>query len=419
MAEIDTDLKTQVRKARGKFAAMATTYSLGVFNDNFFKWAAIGVTIGMEEWFTALFTIPFILFAPQSGWLADRFPKRNVVILAKMLELIAMLVGAAAIVYGNGTLIAIVLLIMALQSTIFGPSLNGSIPELFPASYVTTANAVLKVAITLAILLGTAMAGHALELEQAGWSPGMFGRYAVAAIIVVMAFLGVSISFFVPRRPGAGTKAKCPKSVLWHSLQDLWEIRKDKYLQTILIVDVFIWFVGSLQMQIISKMCDPEHFNWGRGTASNLMLAELVGVAAGGLIAAKIAKGPRWFKVLPIPLIVLGLAAIPAALTPLLGSDLGLKLLYPAVGLMGIAGGIVMIPCESFIQVRPAADRKGRIIAAAGCAAFISMLFSAGLLAALRTFMSASPCFIVVGVTAVATGIWLWITVSRKEFGND
>ncbi len=415
---MDSDLTIQIRKARGKFAAMATTYSLGVFNDNFFKWAAIGIIVGMEEWFTALFTLPFILFAPQAGWLADRFPKRNVVILAKMLELVAMLVGAVGIIYGNGPLIGGMLVIMALQSTIFGPSLNGSIPELYPASYVTTANAILKVVVTLAILLGTAMAGHVLELERAGWSPNSFGRFTVAAVIIGMALLGVCISFFVPHRPGAGATVKCPKGILLHSLRDLWEIRKDKYLKTIIIADVFIWFVGSLQMQIISKMCDPEHFNWGRGTASNLMLSELVGVAVGGLIAARIAKGPRWYKVLPLPLIVLGVSAIPASLLPVLGADLGLMLMYPAVGLMGIAGGIVLVPCESFIQVRPAHDRKGRVIAAAGCAAFISMLFSAGLLAVLRLFMSASPCFIVVVVTSLVMGVWLWITINRKEFGD-
>jgi acyl-[acyl-carrier-protein]-phospholipid O-acyltransferase/long-chain-fatty-acid--[acyl-carrier-protein] ligase len=335
-----------------------------------------------------------------------------------VLEMIAMLCGAVAIIYGNVAMIAIVLTIMALQSTIFGPSLNGSIPELYPASYVTTANAMLKVVVTLAILLGTALAGHALELEHAGWEPGSFGRFAVAAVIVGIAVLGVAGSFFVPRRPGAGTTAKCPKNILLHSLQDLWEIRKDKYLKTILIVDVFIWFVGSLQMQIISKMCDPEHFNWGRGTASNLMLSELVGVAVGGLIAAWIAQGPRWYKVLPLPLIILGLTAIPVAIVPLLGPELGLMLMYPAVALMGIAGGIVMVPCESFIQVRPAPDRKGRVIAAAGCAAFISMLFSAGLLALLRLFISASPCFIVITITSISMGIWLWITVSKKEFGD-
>ena len=32
---------------------------------------------------------------------------------------------------------------LCLQSAIFGPALNGSIPELFPAGYVTKANALL------------------------------------------------------------------------------------------------------------------------------------------------------------------------------------------------------------------------------------------------------------------------------------
>ena len=43
-ADISTtagDLKEQLRRARGRFAAMAGTYGLGVFNDNFFRQAAM------------------------------------------------------------------------------------------------------------------------------------------------------------------------------------------------------------------------------------------------------------------------------------------------------------------------------------------------------------------------------------------
>jgi hypothetical protein len=38
---MEDSLKSRVRAGRGKFAAMAATYTLGALNDNFFKRAAM------------------------------------------------------------------------------------------------------------------------------------------------------------------------------------------------------------------------------------------------------------------------------------------------------------------------------------------------------------------------------------------
>ena len=59
---------------------MVTTYSLGVFNDNFFKQAAmlLAVAAGKSELqgtAAILFSLPFILFSAPAGWLADKFIK--------------------------------------------------------------------------------------------------------------------------------------------------------------------------------------------------------------------------------------------------------------------------------------------------------------------------------------------------------
>ncbi|MFA5187482.1 MAG: hypothetical protein WC551_13465, partial [Patescibacteria group bacterium] len=75
-------------RARAKFVAMAATFSLGVFNDNFYKQAVLLLAVGagrpdMQGYALALFTLPFIVFAAPAGWLADRFPKRTIVIGAK------------------------------------------------------------------------------------------------------------------------------------------------------------------------------------------------------------------------------------------------------------------------------------------------------------------------------------------------
>ena len=89
---------------------MAGAYTLGVFNDNFFKQAALVLAVAagrnsMQGFALAVFTLPFLIFSAPAGWMADRFPKSKVVIGAKACELLAMLAGAAGICLGHWSLI--------------------------------------------------------------------------------------------------------------------------------------------------------------------------------------------------------------------------------------------------------------------------------------------------------------------------
>ena len=82
---------------------MAVTYFFGVFNDNFFKQAALLLAVsaglsGLQGLATILFSLPFILFSAHGGWLADHFPKRQVIISVKVLELVAMAIGAYGLI---------------------------------------------------------------------------------------------------------------------------------------------------------------------------------------------------------------------------------------------------------------------------------------------------------------------------------
>ncbi|MFZ3255088.1 MAG: MFS transporter, partial [Syntrophales bacterium] len=160
-------------QAHRKFICMAATFSLGVFNDNFYKQAAmlLAVSAGrpeMQGYALVIFTLPFVLLAAPAGWMADRFSKSQVVIGAKCCELIAMLCGAVGICTGHWPLIFIMLAIMGAQATFLSPALNGSIPELYPEGYIMRANALLRVTVTLAILGGVAMGGLALDVSGVG-----------------------------------------------------------------------------------------------------------------------------------------------------------------------------------------------------------------------------------------------------------
>ena len=128
----DETVTSRAQHAQAHFIAMAIAFSLGVFNDNFFKQAALLIAIAihrssMQGWATAIFSLPFLVFAAQAGWLADRFTKRHTVISAKVLELAAMICGAIGICMQTSILIPLVLImlgVMGLQATILNPALN-------------------------------------------------------------------------------------------------------------------------------------------------------------------------------------------------------------------------------------------------------------------------------------------------------
>ncbi|MFQ8736976.1 MAG: MFS transporter [Bilophila wadsworthia] len=100
-----------------------------------------------------------MLFSAWSGWLADRFAKKSLVICAKTLELAAMLAGAWGMVTLDWNWMLAMTFCMGLSSTLFSPALNGSIPELFPVGQVPRINALFKLGTTASILFGCSSPG--------------------------------------------------------------------------------------------------------------------------------------------------------------------------------------------------------------------------------------------------------------------
>ena len=300
----DPQLHDQVRRARGQFIAMAATYALGVFNDSLFRTAACMIAVyaageSSEDYYQnlimALFTLPYILFSWSSGWMADRFAKRHVVIGAKVLEVAAMLAGAAGILLLNWPLIFTMVFLMAWQSCIFSPALNGSIPELYPGAYVIKANAALKVATTAAILGGISVTGAILDIG--GTCFGMpLGRVLVAAGVLVVAALGVVTSFGVPHRPAADPTAKFPWDGPVATLRCIRHIWDDRPLRVIAAADVFIWFVGTLLVQVITLL--GKQGGLSKTLTSALLATWVIGVALGGVLGSRVAVGPRWYRAL-------------------------------------------------------------------------------------------------------------------------
>src|SRR6476659_11200859 len=92
------------------FLGLLATQFLTATNDNIFRWLVIGIgkqhvpesqhasilTMG-----TVCLVAPYLLLAAPAGYLADRFPKRTVIVGCKLTEIATMLVGVAALLSGH------------------------------------------------------------------------------------------------------------------------------------------------------------------------------------------------------------------------------------------------------------------------------------------------------------------------------
>ena len=413
----DVEFRQRVRRARGKFAAMATAYGLGVFNDSLYRQSAMLIAVAagrsnIQGWTMFIFTLPYLIFASPAGWLADRFPKRRVVIGAKVMELVAMICGAVGICTGNWPLILVMVFVMAWQSCLFSPALNGSIPELYPAEYVTKANATLKVVVTPAIILGVGVASVVIANKTPGWAGVAVGRWGVAIAAVAVSALGVAASLFVASRPAASPSAPFPWRGPVNTLRELGRIYRDSLLRKVVIADVFVWSVGALLMMLVNRLV-KDQLHLSEAVAGYLMAVEVIGIATGGLIGGRLAVGPRWHRILPVALALMGGLMIAASLTPLLPAAQMLSVFYVLMGMLGIAGGMCMIPCEAFVQVRAEPSRKGAVIASVNFVIFAGIALSGLVDIVLRAVLLPTQAFAVIGAAALVLAGWLTWALRR------
>jgi MFS family permease len=441
----------QIRQARGKFLAMAAAYALGNFTDNFYRQGLALLAIAaslpqLQGWATVVFALPFVLLAAPAGWLADRFAKRRVVVAAKLLEVAAAAVGAAGVLSGRWNLMLAMVALMGLQAAIFGPALNGSIPQLYPAWYVLKANALLKVVTTAGILLGLLGAGLALEC------PGSLanlpaGRWALAAVVVAAALAGLAVSLRVPSFAPSNPAIRFPWSGPAHTLRTLAGVRRDRLLWQVIWADAFIWLVSSLQVQMINLW--GERLGFGPGLTASLTGLALAGLAGGGyLCGRRAALGGTGFQPVPkrtgykpvppeaggtgfqpvqekpghrlqtcatkwlsaLPAAGAGLAACQAlaALVGLVGTGrVGpMPLAWLALAALttgaGGAAGMWLVPLEAFIQARPSEGDRGRIIAAANATAFVGILLSGLVFLGCSQLPGGSGFFVAAGLSLLA-----------------
>jgi acyl-[acyl-carrier-protein]-phospholipid O-acyltransferase/long-chain-fatty-acid--[acyl-carrier-protein] ligase len=177
---------------------------------------------------------------------------------------------------------------------------------------------------------------------------------------------------------------------------------------------VFIWFIGSLQILLINPL-GLLQFRLGNAATSALLVAELTGMAAGGVLGSRLATGPRWYRPVIAAGIMFSLLMIMLAAVPVLPAIRQHAALFLLIAGTGVAGGVFLIPVESVIQVRAAPERKGAVLAATNFVVFIGIMLSGFLANLFNAAWRPTTGFGVTGVLSLLMVVWLFLKYRKAD----
>lgn len=394
---------------RGFWSLMGTQFQ-GAFSDNVLKWLVIYLVIAQklpEDQLQALvsdsgmyFAIPFLLLSMFGGWMADRFSKRRVMIGVKTMEIGIMIFATYALASGKMGLQLASICLMGVHSAFFAASKYGSLPELVPAAKLSWANGVIEMLTFLAAIFGTLAAAWLAEsfAGRPGWAGG---------ILLALAMVGWLMSLGITRVPAASPD----KPLRLNFLGDLWRefkwMRTDRDLWRANLGNTGFFFIAVLiQMNLVLYAEQVLHIKPMENSALQVALA--IGMAAGSLLAGKLSGDHVEYGLIPLG------AFLMAAMGFALGlADISRSVFTICLTLLGIGGGMFIVPLAAVLQHRPPADRKGSVQGAASWLSWVGISAAAVLQKELNTRLGWTPgdIFWFCGACAVVGGIY--VTMSR------
>src|SRR6516164_4889744 len=414
-----------------RFAPLFWCQFFSAFNDNFLKNALallilfkIGGQAGesLVTMAAGIFIAPFFLLSAFGGELADRFDKAMVARTLKLVEIGAAAVAVAGFQLNSLPLLFLALFLFGTIGALFGPIKYGILPDHLKREELPAGNALVEGATFLAILGGTITGGVAME---GGGNPA-----ALAVTMMLFALLCWGSSLFIPKTAQAAPDLEIDPNILGSTGRLLGELWADTRLWRCAVVTSIFWLVGAVLLSLLPPLV--MHTLGGAETVVTIYLAVFaVAIGVGSGLASWLSAG----RVVLLP------TAIGALLIGLFSLDLGFALLRlptaatmtaltPSIfftrpiawhaafdlGMLAVAGGLMIVPSFAAIQAWAATERRARIVAAVNVLNAAFMVGGALVVALLQKIGVGLP-LLVLGIAAVGLLAALWIGMTMPTSG--
>ncbi len=456
------------------FWGMSITQFLGAFNDNLYKQLVLLLSIPVvvssvqqdqQDLATIVFSLPFVLFSGYAGYLSDRYSKRRIIVASKMAEIVAMLLGLLAfILYRSSGYpgLLVVLFLMGTQSAFFVPGKYGILPELFRYEDLPRANGIILMLTFVAIIFGTVSAGYLKYLLVDTNQPLAVQAHHLAigsAVCVVIAVIGTITVLVIRKVPAAKSDLKFAWASLFVRRDTFRILWADRPLVAALLASSMFWLVSGIAIQAVNSLGIVQlRLNSMLTSVMTAMVG--LGISVGAVIAGRLCQGhanPKvvriglWGLVSCLILLSISWPVGPAQASRVKTHDhpltstvemqsttetaaadgktdpgpeyhylLGFQGSLVVLALLGVAAGFFAIPVQVFIQSRPPADQKGRMIAVMNQANFLAILLSGVLYGLFSRFIVAmewprSPLFALMAILILPVLLFYHPTLSNSD----
>jgi 1-acyl-sn-glycerol-3-phosphate acyltransferase len=358
-----------------RFAPYFFTQFLGAFNDNVFKNALVilltykivsshsSILVNLAA---VVFILPFFLFSPLAGQVADKYEKSGLIRRIKLIEIGIMLLGVAGIYLNSIPWLMGVLFIMGSQSAFFGPIKYSILPQHLSREELMGGNALVEGGTFLAILFGTILGGVLAGFEH----------YALPVSIAIVSFsvLGLACSYWIPAAQAEAPELKIDFNPIRSGSKIFSALKSDQSnFYTVFGISWF-WFFGATFLTQIPNF-SREYLNGNPYVATLLMAMFSIGIGLGSLLSSKLSRGRVELGLVPIGAMGmtvcgawLGLMDFPAAseqttVIGMLTQWFTVKALLALV-LLAVFGGLFIVPLYAWLQSNTPQNYLSRNIAA-------------------------------------------------------
>ena len=312
----------------------------------------------------SLILLPFILVFSPSGFLADRFPKNKIMEYSSVFAVFITLGITYSYYQGEFVLAFGFTFLLAMQSAIYGPAKYGYIKELVGAKYISSGNAVIQAATTVAILGGIIFY---TVLFEGMYSDELVTESEILQRIAPLGWLLVIGSiiewFYASRLPNKMKEASSRSFKLKRYLSGAYLrknlktiTRKHEIFEAIIALSLF-WSISQVVLAIFGEYAKSDLGVTNTIFVQGVMALAGIGIVVGSLLTAKYSK--YFVHMGFVGVGAMGMTLI-VFLIPFVKS---MSLIAVLFALFGVFSGFLMVPLNARIQLLASRVHLGTILA--------------------------------------------------------